>query len=81
MIDPVTKKPLTVKVDGNSVPYIMLPMLQLDEVCAMLDANGFTYWVDRYAISYNNKPEVTVITLATGSDVVAAQKLLDNSED
>lgn len=40
MIDTTTKKPVRVSTAGDAAPYIMLPVQQLDDVCALLDANA-----------------------------------------
>lgn len=77
MIDITTDQPLSVSTDGDAGPYIMVPMAQLDQVRAALDANAVSYWVDEEAISLDGKPEVTVINLARGSDPNRIQKLLD----
>ncbi len=79
MIDISTKKPLYVSTDGDAVPYIMVPVQQIGDVCALLDAKKIPYWVDEEAISLDGKPEVTVVNLRHGVDVRALQTLLDNA--
>ena len=79
MLDVSTKKPLYVSTDGDAVPYIMVPVQQIGEVCALLDANEIRYWVDEDAISIDGKPEVTVVNLKHGVDTHALQALLDNA--
>ncbi len=79
MIDISTKKPLYVSTDGDAEPYIMVPVQQIDNVCALLDANEIRYWVDEEAISLDGKPEVTVVNLGHGVDARVLQNLLDNA--
>jgi len=78
MIDTTTDKPLRVLQFGNARPYIVLPVLQLDKVTDLLDANKVSYWVDEEALSIDGKPEVIVINLGHGSDPAAIQRLLDS---
>lgn len=79
MINVSTEKPLYVSTDGKAGPYIMVPVLQIDDVCTLLDANDIQYWVDEDAISFDGKPEVTVINLGHGSDAERVQIILDNA--
>lgn len=79
MIDLSTKKPLSVSTDGDAAPYIMVPVQQIHDVRALLDANNVLYWVDEDAISLDGKPEVTVVNLGRGTDVAAVQEILDNA--
>jgi hypothetical protein len=79
MIDASTQQPLSVSTDGDARPYIMVPVQQVDEVRALLDANDVPYWVDQYAISLDGKPEVTVINLGHGVDAANIQAMLDNA--
>ena len=59
-------------------PYVTLPYSQLDAFRALLDGNGFKYWVDEGVISIDDEPEMCWITLGRGVDPPAAvQKLLD----
>jgi len=77
MIDAITERPLSVSTDGNSGPYIMVPVSQLEELRLLLDGNGVPYWVDQEAISLDGRPEVTVVNLGSDTDPNAIQKLLD----
>ena len=79
MIDVSTKKPLHVSTDGDAGPYIMVPVQQIEDVRASLDADSVPYWVDEDAISLDGKPEVTVVNLGRGSDAASVQKILDNA--
>lgn len=78
MIDTTTDKPLYVSTDGDAMPYIMVPVEQLESVKALLNANKVLYWVDEEAISLDGKPEVAVINLVHGSDPRRVQNLLDS---
>jgi hypothetical protein len=79
MIDVSTQKPLHVSTDGTAGPYIMVPVQQVDDVRALLDAGAIPYWVDTYAISLDGKPEVTVINLDPGTDSADVQHILDSA--
>lgn len=79
MIDSSTRKPLTVSTDGDAVPYIMVPVQQIEDLRALLDANTISYWVDEVAISLDGKPAVTVVNLRRGTDAGSVQKMLDNA--
>ena len=78
MIDTTTQQPLSVTKHGDSRPYIMLPVVQLGEVSAILDAHGVSYWIDEHAISLEGGPETTVIHLARDCDPEIIQRVLDN---
>jgi hypothetical protein len=77
MIDVSTKKPLCVSTDGDAGPYIMVPVQQIDDVRALLDAANIQYWVDEEAICLDGKPEITVVNLGHRADAVAVQSILD----
>lgn len=79
MIDQCTNKLLHVSTDGDTGPYIMVPVKQIDDVLALLDAHDIRYWVDEDAISLDGKPEVTVVNLGRGSDAKVVQKILDDA--
>jgi hypothetical protein len=79
MIDTSTKKPLYVSSDGDAGPYIMVPVQQIDDVRALLDANRIPYWVDENAISLDGQPEVTVINLGHGAGPATVQNILDDA--
>ncbi|MCA9000246.1 MAG: hypothetical protein KDA80_24825 [Planctomycetaceae bacterium] len=80
MIDSTTKKPLHVSTDGDSGPYIMVPVEQVDEVGKLLDGHDIRYWVDEVAISLNGEPEITVINLGHHVDAKRVQAILDNAD-
>lgn len=77
MIDTITRKPVTVHSEGESGPYIMVVMDQLETVRKLLDQNRIRYWVDEDAISLDGKPEITFINLGKGSDPGRVQQILD----
>lgn len=79
MIDATTKKPLYVSTDGDAGPYIMVPVQQIDDVRALLDANNVPYWVDEAAISLDGNPEVTVVNLGYRADPAVVQGILDGA--
>jgi len=79
MIDASTKKPLHVSTDGDAGPYIMVPVQQIDDIRALLDANDIRYWVDEFGISLDGKPAVTVVNLGEGTDAAMVQNLLDSA--
>lgn len=79
MIDISTKKPLRVLTNSDTGPYIMVSVKQVDDVRALFDAEKIPYWVDEYAISINNGPEMTVINLKYGTDVSVVRNILENT--
>lgn len=76
MIDSITDRPIRVSTDGGAVPYVVVPVTQLEKVRGLFDSSGVAYWVDEEAISLDGKPEVVYINLRRGGDE-AAQRLLD----
>ncbi|HVC93461.1 MAG TPA: hypothetical protein VND64_07205 [Pirellulales bacterium] len=77
MIDATTDQPLRVSKEGNAGPYIMVPVLQLENVKGVLEANKVSYWVDEEAISLDGKPEIIIINLGLRTDAATVQRLLD----
>lgn len=78
MIDTTTDKPLKVSTECDAMPYIMVPVAQLEKVRTLLAANECSFWIDEEAISLDGKPEVIVINLGHGSDPEKVQHLLDS---
>lgn len=78
MTDAATKKRLCVSNDGTAGPYIMVPVIQLDDVRRLLDSRAVGYWVEENAISLDGAPEIAVVNLGRGGDAAAAQALLDS---
>ena len=78
MTDAATKKTLRVSNDGTAGPYIMVPVIQLDEVRQLLDRRAVAYWIEENAISLNGAPEIAVINLGRDGDPAVVQALLDS---
>ena len=74
MIDQMTNKP--VRIFPNST--IIVPLAQLDELKAVLDANKVRYEIDDEVLSVDGKPEVAFVDLEPGSDRRNVQQLLDS---
>ena len=70
MIDTTTQKPLQVWADSGAMPYMIVPVEQLDRVTALLDANKISYWVDEEALSTDGGPEVIFINIEGGMSQV-----------
>ncbi len=82
MTDSFTKKPIRViREEEDPWPYFDVRLDQLDVVKKLLDDAGYRYSVDKYAISYKDRPYTTVVSLEHRADVAALQKLLDDHED
>jgi hypothetical protein len=79
MIDVTTQEPLSVSTAGEAGSFLLLPVQQLDEICALLDAHNVSYWVDEEAISVDGDPETTVINFSYRTDPSMIQKLLDDA--
>lgn len=80
MLDSTTHERIIVFTEGTAVPYIIVPLDQLEAVKAMLRDNQVPFWVDADAISLDGKPEVTVINLGRGADAAQVQRLLDTAK-
>lgn len=78
MQDSTTQARILIHNYENSSPYFMVPVSQLNAVKELLDQNSISYNVDQDAISFDDKPAVTVITLSRSVDVQATQSLLDS---
>ncbi|MEW4530543.1 hypothetical protein [Maioricimonas sp. JC845] len=78
MIDASTNQPLSVSVDGEAGPYVMVPVQQLDEVQAVLDRAKVRYWVDEDAISLDGEPAITVVNFGRDTDAESVQGILDS---
>lgn len=77
MIDSTTRARITVSTDGESGPYIMVPLDQLESLTAKLKEGRISFWVDADAIALDGKPEIAVVNLRRGADVGQVQRLLD----
>jgi hypothetical protein len=80
MIDTTTRQRLEVSTDWGwgAEAYIVLPLTQLDQVKALLDANKISYWVDEEVLSIDGKPEIAWINLEDGTNPARVQSLLDS---
>lgn len=78
MTDAATKQRLRVSADEAAGPYILVPVVQLDDVRRLLDGRGIRYWVEENAISLDGAPEIAVVNLGRGGDAAAVQALLDS---
>jgi hypothetical protein len=78
MIDTTNHRPLHVSAYGGAAPYIIVPMTQLDQVKAVLDANAVRYWVDDEALSVDGKPWRTFVNLGQETSPAFVQGLLDS---
>jgi hypothetical protein len=81
MVDATTRKPLRVSTDGTVGPYIMVPIIQLDELREILDRHRIRYSVEEDVISLNGEPEVGVVDLGLGADPAAVQAILDGAAE
>lgn len=79
MIDVSTNKPLRVSTEYEELPYIMLPLDQLNDVRALLDAHGVDYSVDEWITSVDGEAPVAVIDLKRGTDAAVVQEILDSA--
>jgi hypothetical protein len=59
MKDSSTKERIGVLHDGDADPYIMVPVRQISQVRALLDADKIPYWVDEFAISLDGQPAIS----------------------
>ncbi len=78
MTDKTTNKYLRVSGDGTAGPYLMVPVVQLDEVRSLLDRHHIRYWVDENAISLNGQPAVAVINFGRTTEGKQIQAILDS---
>lgn len=79
MIETKLENRLRVSVDGDAVPYVVVPTARLDEIRTLLDSHQVRYWVDAVAISVGGKPEVVYVNLNRSSDPALVQQLLDGA--
>jgi len=63
--------------DGTAGPYMSVPVDRLDEVKQALAAADIAHISDDDAIWLNGQPSEGVINLGDGTDVQAAQAVLD----
>ena len=77
MIDVATKKPILVKNDAETGPYIRLSRDQVDRVSKVLDEANIRYWVPHHSVSMDGGPFMTWVWIRKGVDPVRAQEVLD----
>lgn len=78
MTDLHTHIPIRVLSDRGTKPYRAASLDQLNRLREILDANGISYWVDHLAISIDDGPAMTAISLRGKIDVREVQKILDS---
>ncbi len=78
MIDAINRKSLSVSPGGTAGPYLVVQVLQLDEIRRLLDQHGVRYWVGADFFSMNGGPAEAMINLGRGADVAAIQAVLDS---
>ena len=81
MTDSFTREPIRVSDDGDTGPYILVRLDQLDPLKRLLDGAGIRFTVDEDAVSVNDRPYIAVVNLGPHVDVLAVQKLLDENEE
>lgn len=79
MHDTTNGNRIHVATDGDSLPYIMVPLAQLDAVQSLLRDHDVEYWVEENAIALNDEPYIAVINLSKSADVAAVQTVLDKA--
>ncbi len=79
MTDAMTRKPLAVSTGGTAGPYLVVQVLQLDEIRRLLDQHGVRYWVGEFALSMDGRPEKTFINFGPDADARAIQVALDGA--
>jgi hypothetical protein len=77
MINTMNRKRLHVSTHGGARSYMILPLTQLDQVTALLTANGVPFEVGEEVLSVDGKPEVAWIYFEKGGDSAFIQNLLD----
>ena len=77
MIDTPTKDRLIVVKEEEAGPYVSVPMSQLKVVCDVLDANHIKYYVDRFYVTVNHEPPVTVVNFRWEANASEIQAILD----
>ncbi len=79
MQDTTSGDRIFVSTDGDSVPYIMVPLLQLDSVRTLLQDKGVDFWVEESAIALDGEPYIAVINLSKSADADVIQAILDDA--
>lgn len=77
MTDAMTNKPMRVDAGYPPIPYMRLPVSQLEDVRRILDAHGFLYEVGSQYMSWGGGPYTAYIRFGRGTDAAAVQAALD----
>ena len=77
MIDIETQKPISVHVEGDAGPYLMVPLPQLHDVQRVLEMHEIAFTVSRDAIQLDGKPFIAIIDFDRATDTARIQAVLD----
>ncbi len=77
MLDIETNQPLRVGEDGDTGPYLLLPLDQLEAVQRVLDERGFVYSVSEDAIQLDDSPFIAIVDFARDESAARIQEALD----
>ena len=77
MIDSALQRPILIRTESPSGPYIWLSVEAVEKVRKLLVENEISHWVDHHAVSVDGRPAVTVINLYRKVDPRPVQELLD----
>jgi hypothetical protein len=78
MIDVETRERLKVNTDGDTGPYLMVPLEQLKTVRLILDRSEITFRVSPDAIALDGKPAIAIVNFGRGADINRIQGALDS---
>ena len=79
MLDAQRSKAIRVHTEWPPRPYIMVPVDQLQHVRTLLDREEISYWVETWAISFDDKPAVAFLNLGLPGDAARVQAILDEA--
>lgn len=77
MNDSTTGERIIVNDAGIAGPYIIVPLDQLDDVCRLLKDHQISFEADEWAVSSDDEPLRTVVTLGRGTEARRIQQVLD----
>ena len=77
MRDKHTGMRLVVSKDGRSGPYLIVPVVQVNDVGRVLGQSGIRFWVDETAISLDGKPAMSVVNFGKSVSPDTVQSVLD----
>jgi hypothetical protein len=78
MIDVIKRKPLRVEICEGAPALLVLPVEQLDQARALLDAHKVPYWVSEEFLSVDGGPEKAFVHISRNADPAMVQRLLDD---